>query len=141
VERPTPDTMTDPALNERITRSLAFMLRHRPERFDLEVDAHGFADVEEVLCALNERLGEPVEEADLVDAVESGDRQRYEIVQGKIRALYGHSIPVEPGPDSKPPEFLYVAIPARDVDRAQRFGLRGGRRSYLHLALTPEDAR
>ena len=35
--------MTDPALIERITRSLAFMLRHRPERFDLVVDAHGYA--------------------------------------------------------------------------------------------------
>ncbi len=133
--------MNDASLNERITRSLAFMLRHKPERFDLEVDAHGFADVDEVLRALDERLGEHVEREDLVDAVESGDRQRYEIAGNRIRALYGHSIPVEPGPDSRPPELLYVAIPARDLGRARRFGLRGGRRSYLHLALDAEDAR
>lgn len=133
--------MNELALTERITRSLAFMLRHQPEQFDLELDAYGWADTGEVVRALNERLGEPVHVEDLEDAVESGDRQRYEIENDRIRALYGHSIPVEPGDPSKPPETLYVAIPERDLDRAQRFGLRGGRRRFLHLALTEEDAR
>lgn len=132
--------MTDPALIERITRSLAFMLRHQPETFDLELDSLGFADVEDVVHALNERLGEPVEEEDVRDAVRSGDRPRYEIQGERIRALYGHSIPVEPGPSSKPPEFLFVAVPEQELERARRFGLRGGRRRFLHLALTQEDA-
>lgn len=133
--------MNETPLNERITRALAFMLRHQPEQFDLELDAFGFGDVGEVVRALNERLGEPVDEADLEAAVASGDRQRYEIEDGRIRALYGHSIPVEPGESTKPPETLFVAIPARDVDRAKRFGLRGGRRRFLHLALSEDDAR
>ena len=132
--------MTDLALIERITRSLAFMLRHQPEKFDLDLDPHGFADLEDVVHALNERLGEAVSEADVREAVLSGDRVRYEIQDERIRALYGHSIPVEPGPSSKPPEVLFVAIPEQDVDRAQRYGLRGGRRRFLHLALTKEDA-
>lgn len=126
---------------ERITRSLAFMLRHQPEQHDLELDAYGYADVGDVVRALNEKIGEPVREEDLREAVEAGDRVRYEIVGNRIRALYGHSIPVEPGDASKPPEFFYVAIPERDLDRAKRFGLRGGRRRFLHLALTEEDAR
>ncbi|MEQ1891966.1 MAG: RNA 2'-phosphotransferase, partial [Planctomycetota bacterium] len=132
--------MTDLALIERITRSLAFMLRHQPETFDLELDPFGFADLDDVVHALNERLGEPVEEDDVREAVRSGDRPRYEIQEGRIRALYGHSIPVEPGPSSKPPESLYVAVPERELERARRFGLRGGRRRFLHLAITPEDA-
>lgn len=132
--------MADPALLERITRSLAFMLRHQPEKFDLELDPFGFADIDEVVRALNERLGEPVVRGDVVEAVQAGDRQRYEIQESKIRALYGHSIPVEPGPAARPPEMLYVAVAAQDVERAGRFGLRGGRRRFLHLALTPEDA-
>jgi putative RNA 2'-phosphotransferase len=132
--------MTDPALIERITRSLAFMLRHQPETFDLELDAHGFSDLDDVVHALNERLGEPIEEEDVREAVQSGDRPRYQIEGDRIRALYGHSIPVEPGPSSKPPEFLYVAIPASELERARRFGLRGGRRRFLHLAITKEDA-
>jgi putative RNA 2'-phosphotransferase len=132
--------MTDPALIERITRSLAFMLRHQPETFDLELDSHGFADLSDVVQALNERLGEPVEEEDVREAVVAGDRPRYEIQDGRIRALYGHSIPVEPGPSSKPPESLYVAVPEQELERARRFGLRGGRRRFLHLAITKEDA-
>jgi putative RNA 2'-phosphotransferase len=132
--------MTEPSLIERITRSLAFMLRHQPEQFDLELDSQGWADVGEVVRALNERLGEQVSEDDLRGAVTAGDRVRYEIRGDRIRALYGHSIPVEPGPPSKPPELLYVGIPAQDVERARRFGLRGGRRRFLHLALTENDA-
>ena len=112
--------MTDLALVERITRSLAFMLRHQPEAFDLEVDAFGWADLDEVVRALNERLGEPVDRDDVFDAVEAGDRVRYEIRAQRVRALYGHSIPVEPGPASKPPETLFVALPEADVARAQR---------------------
>ena len=107
--------MTDPALIERITRSLAFMLRHQPETFDLELDPHGYADIEDVVHALNERLGEPVEEEDVRDAVSSGDRPRYEIQGTRIRALYGHSIPVEPGPSTKPPEYLFVAVPEQEL--------------------------
>ncbi len=133
--------MTHPALIERITRSLAYMLRHQPEKFDVEVDAYGFADVDEVIRALNERLGESVVLEDVEAAVESGDRVRYEIQGNTIRALYGHSIPVEPGKSSKPPELLYLAIPSRDAERAQRFGLRGGRRRFVHLALSESDAR
>jgi putative RNA 2'-phosphotransferase len=132
--------MTDPVLIERITRSLAFMLRHQPETFDLELDPFGFADLEDVVHALNERLGEPVEEDDVREAVGSGDRPRYEIQGELIRALYGHSIHVEPGPSSKPPELLFVAVPERELERARRFGLRGGRRRFLHLALSKDDA-
>src|SRR5262245_52571738 len=133
--------MTSPALIERITRSLAYMLRHQPEEFGLELDPHGFGDVDSVVHALNERLGEPVERSDVEVAISSGDRPRYEIRGDRVRALYGHSIDVEPGEPSKPPELLYVGVSERDADRAMRFGLRGGRRRFLHLALTAEDAK
>lgn len=132
--------MTHPALIERITRSLAYMLRHQPEQFDLELDRYGYAELTEVVQALNERLDEPIEEEDLEDAVKSGSATRYEIVGEKIRALYGHSIDVEPGEPSKPQEFLYVGLPVRDAERAMKAGLRGGRRRFLHLALSEEDA-
>jgi putative RNA 2'-phosphotransferase len=132
--------MTHPALIERITRSLAYMLRHQPEQFDLELDEFGWADLREVVRALNERLGEPTSAEDVQEAVSSGDRQRYEIERGMIRALYGHSIDVQPGEPAQPPELLYVGVSRQDAERAERFGLRPGRRRFLHLALTSEDA-
>jgi len=127
------------SLTERITRSLAYMLRHQPEEFDLELDEQGFGDLEDIVYALNERLGEPIEEEDVVEAIGGGDRPRYEIVEGRIRALYGHSFPVDPGESSEPPEELFVGVSARDADRARTHGLHGGRRAFLHLARTFDE--
>ncbi|TDJ66737.1 MAG: hypothetical protein E2O39_15980 [Planctomycetota bacterium] len=133
--------MSQGYLNEQITRSLAYMLRHQPEEFDLELDAHGYGEMGDVVRALNERLGEPIEEGDVRAAIDSGDRQRYEIEGDRIRALYGHSIHIEPGEPAEPPELLYVGVGSRDAGRAESFGLKGGRRTFLHLALTYEDAQ
>jgi putative RNA 2'-phosphotransferase len=133
--------MTHPALIERITRSLAYMLRHQPDKFGLQLDAHGFGEIHDVVAALGEKLGEPITAADLEEAIAAGDRPRYEIRGTTVRALYGHSIQVEPGEPSQPPEFLYVGIDSRDATRATQFGLRGGRRRFLHLALNVDDAR
>lgn len=133
--------MNQSTLTERITRSLAYMLRHQPEEFDLELDSHGYAEIGDVVCALNERLGEPIEESDLREAITSGDRPRYAIKDESIGALYGHSFPIDPGEPSDPPELLYVGVGSRDADRADRHGLKGGRRAFLHLGLAEEDAR
>jgi len=132
--------MSHSTLIERITRSLAYMLRHKPEEFDLQLDRQGFAGLSEVVQALNERLGEPIEEAQVARAIACGDRERYEIVDGRIRALYGHSIEVDPGAPGQPPALLFIGLDERDAERARRNGLHGGRRRFLHLALTEEEA-
>src|SRR5688572_10251501 len=133
--------MTNADLIERITRSLAYMLRHQPEEFDLELDTHGFGDMREVVRALSERLGEDITPEDVESAISSGDRPRYEIAGDKVRALYGHSIDIDPGEPGQPPDLLYVGINSRDAKRAVQYGLRGGRRRFLHLARTIDDAR
>ena len=133
--------MPEQATIERVTRLLAYMLRHQPSDFDVELDRFGSADVDDVLHALIERTGDDLDAEDLEAAITSGDRARYDIKNGRIRALYGHSIEIDPGEGSEPPCDLYVGLPASDRDRLERFGLRGGRRRFLHLAMTPEEAR
>ncbi len=133
--------MTHPALIERITRSLAYMLRHQPEKFGLSLDPQGFGELTDVVRALSDRVGEPVEIADVENAVVAGDRPRYEIRATKIRALYGHSIEVEPGEPAQPPEFLFVGVDSRAGQLALQSGMRGGRLRFLHLALSQDDAR
>jgi len=133
--------MIETNLNERITRLLAYMLRHQPDDFDVELDKEGFGDVDDVVRALTERTGEEITRADLERAIDSGGRQRYEIVEDKIRALYGHSIQIDPGKSCEPPAELFLGMPARDQERMERFGLRGGRRRFLHLSLTEEEAK
>ena len=120
--------MNTGSLNERITRALAFMLRHQPEEFDLELDRFGWGDLEDVVYALQERTGSTVEEEDVAEAIESSDRPRYEIKDGKIRALYGHSIQIDPGEATEPPDELFIGVGSRDASRAEDSGLRSGRR-------------
>ena len=133
--------MTQGTLTERITRSLAYMLRHRPEEFDLDLDGHGAGELGDVVNALCDRLGEDIEESDVNEALDAGGRSRYAIEDGRIRALYGHSFSVDPGESTDPPEFLFVGVGSRDARRAEEDGLRGGRRAFLHLALTYEEAQ
>jgi len=127
--------------HERLTRKLAYMLRHQPEEFDVEVDKFGYADLEDVLDALSEELDEDIEVEDVTEAIEAGDRPRYEIVDGRIRALYGHSIAVDPGEPTEPPEELYLGMGSRDADRASKSGLNAGRRRFLHLTTSEDDAK
>ena len=68
--------MTQGTLTERITRSLAYMLRHRPEEFDLDLDTRGAGELGEVVVALCERLGEDIEEGDVHEPLDAGGRSR-----------------------------------------------------------------
>ncbi len=133
--------MNSGSLHERITRALAFMLRHQPEEFDLELDRFGWGDLEDVIYALQERIGSHVEDEDVEEAIAASDRQRYEIKDDKIRALYGHSFPIDPGEPTEPPDELFIGVGSRDAARAEEKGLRSGRRAFLHLARTEEEAR
>ena len=133
--------MPEQATIERVTRLLAYMLRHQPSDFDVQLDRQGWAPVEDVLRALIERTGDDLTEDDLESAIKAGDRARYDMQDGKICALYGHSVEIDPGEGAEPPFDLFVGIPARDRGRLERFGLRGGRRRFLHLATTVEEAR
>lgn len=131
----------DFTLHERLTRSLAYMLRHQPDEFDLEVDRYGWAELGEVVRALTERVGSPIEEEDVHEALAAADRPRYEVKEGKIRALYGHSIEVDPGDSDEPPDELYAVVRGRDVPNVERDGLKSVRRTFIHLSLTKDDAR
>ena len=111
--------MSEQISTERLTRSLAYMLRHQPDEFDIEVDKYGFADLEDVLDELSDRFDQDIEVEDLTKAIDGGDRPRYEIVDGKIRALYGHSIEVDPGESTEPPEKLFLHPRSASFDLAK----------------------
>ena len=88
----------------RVSKMLSLMLRHRPQEFDVQVDAHGFADLEEVVRALQGR-DERISASDVENVVNAPEKQRFEIVEGRIRARYGHSFEIDLGQDPfEPPE-------------------------------------
>jgi putative RNA 2'-phosphotransferase len=114
----------------RVSKLLSLMLRHRPEEFGVEVDGRGFADLEEVLRALKDQDSD-IEMSDIECVVFDADKQRFEVSEGRIRARYGHSIPIDLGIDpAEPPEFLYKGVRPRDIEDRQ----------YVHLSFDPDVA-
>ncbi|WP_336885149.1 RNA 2'-phosphotransferase [Caldalkalibacillus salinus] len=100
-------------------------MRHAPWEYELELNEEGWVDISQLLYSLREkRIWKDVNEEVLKHMIMSSDKKRYEIIDGRIRALYGHSTPHRIIKDAKcPPAVLYHGTAARYVDRIKRKGL------------------
>lgn len=117
------------------------MLRHKPDEFGLEIDAYGYAPVDQVLQALQERYNDVVE--DDVRALANGPKpRRFEVNEYGIRALYGHSffIEMDGEPMAPPPDRLYMGTTHAAARAYATEGITSGDRYYVHLSLDRETA-
>jgi putative RNA 2'-phosphotransferase len=74
--------------------------------------------------------------------VDESFKRRFEIVEDRIRALYGHSVGVDLRlPNVVPPEILYHGTAWRMVREIMEEGLKPMGRLYVHLSTTQEEAR
>lgn len=119
-----------------MSKRLALVLRHRPERFGVTLDADGWAPVADVVAGLG------VTRADVEAAVALPGKQRYEIDGDRMRARYGHSVPdrVEQ-PVAVPPDVLFHGTTASAVPAILDRGLLPMGRQYVHLSADRETAR
>lgn len=122
----------------RLSKLLSLMLRHAPQEFGLVLDAEGFAPLEDVLRAARTKLG-AVTEADILQVVHTiePDKQRFSIVDGDMRANYGHSLTERIAhTPAQPPELLFHGTHEAAVPIVLREGLAPMKRQYVHL--TPD---
>ena len=125
----------------RLSKTLAYVLRHRPDAVGIELDSAGWADVPILLAAMV-GAGHVIDETDLERIVMGGDKQRYELRSGRIRAAQGHSIDVELGLEATvPPDVLYHGTVQRFLERIRQEGLRPGGRTHVHLSADAQTAR
>jgi len=69
-------------------------LRHAPWEYELELDNEGWVEIGQLLTGLHlNKHWESVNETDLVQMIEVAYKKRHEILNGSIRAIYGHSTP------------------------------------------------
>lgn len=125
--------------SERFSRWMAYVLRHNPTRYGLQADAHGFVDVDAFVQIARRRYPQASEETlrQLIGAA-SG---RFELVENRLRARYGHSIPVQPASQPvPPPAFLYCGIDAMRLPAVLAEGLKPLDRQMLHLSDQVQDA-
>ena len=119
----------------KLSKLLSLMLRHTPEKFALVLDAEGFAPLEDVVRAVRETLGVATE-ADIVRVVETveRDKRRFSIVDGEIRANYGHSLAERVlHAQAEPPELLCHGTHEAAAPIVLRDGLAPMKRQYVHL--------
>ncbi|NWF67898.1 MAG: RNA 2'-phosphotransferase [Chloroflexi bacterium] len=129
----------------RLSKFLALLLRHKAADFGLALDENGFADVTLVWQQIEKRYRGQFSYEDLLRVVagdESG-KKRYEIVDSRIRALFGHSSGVTPVryPPVAPPEILYHGTTQAALNIIRQQGLKAQRRQYVHFATSVERAQ
>ena len=125
---------------ERISRFLTYLLRHRPKDYRLSFDGQGFVSWGELIDAVRERFPDASED-DIRGVVQGSEKKRFEFKDGKVRATYGHSFPIDLGLEpTEPPGQLYFGT-ARDLAQAiLRDGLKPRDRQYVHLSSSFEEA-
>jgi putative RNA 2'-phosphotransferase len=128
---------------KRLSKFLAVILRHRAGDFGLTLDQDGFTDLESVLIMIEKRYPGQYSAEDLLAVVQGHEhgKKRYEIRDGRIRALFGHSdvTPVT-YPPVEPPEILYHGTTPEALESIRASGLKAMSSQYVHLGTSTERA-
>lgn len=127
----------------RLSKFVSTILRHRAGDFGVELDEHGFTDYARLRELVQSKSHNQYTDADWNAIVAEGTdgKHRFEVVNGRIRALYGHSrvTPVVYDPVT-PPAILYHGTTPQAVKVIHREGLRSMKRQYVHLSANTERA-
>jgi len=102
----------------RLSKTMAFLLRHKPEAGDLVLDDGGFVEVGALCEAVSRLMHRSIVEADVVALVDGARVRRFELVDTRIRAVNER----RPPPRPKAPDILYHACTADQVDRYRAQG-------------------
>ena len=127
----------------RLSKFLSLILRHRAQDFGVTLDSRGFADFNTVREVVSQHSKDTYSEDDwkaVLDGQTDG-KKRFEVVAGRLRALYGHSKvrPIE-YPAVAPPDILYHGTHSGALKSIRRNGLQPMKRQYVHLSTTVERA-
>ncbi len=116
-------------MNESLEKKLCYALRHHPEKFDLILDDEGFCPAEDICRSFN------ISHEVLKKIVAESDKKRIDLKDGKIRSLYGHSIPLRISKEALiPPEYLYHGTIRKALESILIEGLKPMKRQYVHLS-------
>lgn len=123
------------------SKFLSLILRHKPQIVGLQLDEHGWAEVDDLIRKFNRRR--PLDRPTLEKIVAEDEKQRYSFsADGKlIRANQGHSISVDLELEElEPPKILYHGTAERFGSSIIAQGLLKKSRLYVHLSADIETA-
>lgn len=118
---------------------LSKLLRHSGQEHGLEFTTLGWTDIDSVSQIFNAELN--LDKSAIEGLVETDSKGRYEVDNGKIRAVYGHSISsISIQTDNKVPSTLYHGTAPRFIDSIKSEGLTPQSRNEVHLSASHTDA-
>ena len=123
------------------SKYISLILRHKPETIGIELDEHGWANVDELIAGISKT--HEMNLAILEEIVEKDEKQRYSFNEDKtlIRANQGHSIQVDVELDeTDPPEILWHGTGEKYVSSIDKQGLIPKSRLYVHLSKDVDTA-
>ncbi len=116
---------------------MARLLRHEPHAHGLVPDAQGWVDVADLVSALR-ALGprwHDVGPSQIAALIQTSSKKRFEIHDGRIRALYGHSYSGGVRKQSeRPPALLFHGTTSVAAAAILEGGLRPMSRQFAHLS-------
>ncbi len=124
----------------KLSKFLSFVLRHHPEQYNLELDEEGFVLLSDLMEALKNTRHSWAEISDIEKLISEGEKKRFEIEGGKIRALYGHSVKVKIENSVCPKGFLYHGTSPDLLPEILEEGLCPMGRQFVHLSKDKETA-
>jgi putative RNA 2'-phosphotransferase len=134
--------MMDAAFLKRVSKHMALLLRHAPERAGLVLDPEGYVHIEDLASALRREITD-VDIDTIRSVVEHVEprKQRYSIVEDYVRANYGHSTAdrIDHLP-AVPPDVLFHGTSISAMESILAHGLQPMRRQYVHLTLDKQLA-
>ncbi|MBX9681398.1 MAG: RNA 2'-phosphotransferase [Gemmataceae bacterium] len=135
--------MEQSATGDRLFRTVLHALRHDPWKYGLELDADGFARLDDVATGLRFDRYEwaLLKRTDVEAVVRQFGVERLEVRGGLVGASYGHSFShgILP-PLAAPPDVLFHGTTAEAVEEIRRDGLKPMGRRFVHLTADREYA-
>lgn len=126
-----------------LSRVVSHALRHEPWVYELELDSEGWVPIDLLIAALQEqnKNWKGLSAQNLQQMISNSDKQRHEITDQKIRALYGHSLPGKLNKiESTPPKVLFHGTSPEVIELIKLDGLKPMKRQYVHLSTNQEIA-
>ena len=122
--------------HRRLSKAMALLLRHKGPTNGVLIDEAGFSSMDDLARALK------VDSNQLLAITEHPGEPRFEVLGGRIRALYGHSLDVviDVGIKVDAPTSLYHGSSWSALDAIVQKGLIPMQRRVVHLTNIAEEA-
>jgi putative RNA 2'-phosphotransferase len=121
----------------KISKTLSYVLRHRPDELGLILDENGYVGVDELISQFNAYNQLQLTLEKLQQVVANNDKQRFAFSEdgSQIRASQGHSVKIDLGYQAQVPlALLYHGTAAANLPSIRKTGLAKRNRHHVHLS-------